>query len=55
LKKVVFVGDRGMLTAARRRDLSGVEGLATISALTHGELGDLIKPKGQKRSPEATR
>ena len=42
LKQIVFVGDRGMLTAARRRDLSGIEGLATISALTHGELADLI-------------
>lgn len=43
LKRIIFVGDRGMLTAARRRDLSGIEGLATISALTHGELADLIK------------
>ncbi len=43
LQKIVFVGDRGMLTAARRKDLSGIEGLSTISALTHGELADLIK------------
>jgi transposase len=42
LKQIVFVGDRGMLTAARRRDLRDIEGLATISALTHGELADLI-------------
>jgi len=43
LKKIVFVGDRGMLTAARRRDLAGIEGLSTISALTHGELADLLR------------
>ena len=43
LQKIVFVGDRGMLTAARRKDLKRIEGLATISALTHGELADLIK------------
>lgn len=43
LKRIIFVGDRGMLTAARRRDLSGIEGLATISALTHGELAELIR------------
>ncbi|MFT6180484.1 MAG: transposase [Paracoccaceae bacterium] len=43
LKRIIFVGDRGMLTAARRKDLSGIEGLATISALTHGELAELIK------------
>jgi transposase len=42
LKQIIFVGDRGMLTAARRRDLRDIEGLATISALTHGELADLI-------------
>lgn len=43
LKRVIFVGDRGMLTAARRKELSGIDGLATISALTHGELAELIK------------
>ena len=43
LEKIIFVGDRGMLTAARRRDLSGIEGLATICALTHPELADLLR------------
>ena len=43
LEKVVLVGDRGMLTAARLDDLRGIEGLSTISALTHHQLADLIK------------
>jgi transposase len=43
LESVIFVGDRGMLTAARRKVLRGIEGLRTISALTHPELADLRK------------
>ena len=45
LERVVFVGDRGMLTAARLTDLSAIEGLNTISALTHHQLADLLKRK----------
>lgn len=41
LEKIIFVGDRGMLTAARLNDLSGIDGLNTISALTHHQLADL--------------
>lgn len=43
LTKIVFVGDRGMLTAARINDLKGIDGLNTISALTHHQLADLVK------------
>ncbi len=42
LQRVVFVGDRGMLTAARLNDLRGIDGLNTISALTHHQLADLL-------------
>ena len=41
LQKIVFVGDRGMLTAARLEDLRSIDGLTTISALTHHQLADL--------------
>jgi len=43
LERVVFVGDRGMLTAARLDDLRDVDGLNTISALTHHQLADLVR------------
>ena len=43
LERIVFVGDRGMLTAARLDDLRGIEGLNTISALTHHQLADLVQ------------
>lgn len=43
LERVVFVGDRGMLTQARLEQLRGIEGLNTISALTHHQLADLLK------------
>ena len=43
LKKVVFVGDRGMVTKARLSELRDIEGLNTISALTHGQMNELIK------------
>ena len=42
LERVVFVGDRGMLTAARLEDLRDIAGLNTISALTHHQLADLL-------------
>jgi len=45
LERIVFVGDRGMLTAARLADLSTIEGLNTISALTHHQLADLLNRK----------
>ena len=43
LQRVVFVGDRGMLTEARLNDLRGIDGLNTISALTHHQLADLLR------------
>ncbi len=43
LERVVFVGDRGMLTAARLDDLRDIAGLNTISALTHHQLADLLR------------
>ncbi len=43
MERIVFVGDRGMLTAARLEDLSSIDGLNTISALTHHQLADLLK------------
>ena len=42
LETVIFVGDRGMLTAARLEALKGIAGLSTISALTHHQLADLV-------------
>ena len=45
LEKVIFVGDRGMLTAARLKALKGIAGLSTISALTHHQLADLVARK----------
>lgn len=43
LQRVVFVGDRGMLTEARLNDLRDIDGLNTISALTHHQLADLLR------------
>jgi len=43
LERVIFVGDRGMLTAARLDELRDIEGLSTISALTHHQLADLLR------------
>lgn len=47
LSRVVFVGDRGMLTSARlREDLHGVEGLGWISALRTTEIKRLVAGPG---------
>ena len=43
LEKVVFVGDRGMVTQTRLSELRDIEGLNTISALTHGQMHNLIE------------
>lgn len=43
LEHVVFVGDRGMITQARLSELRDIDGLNTISALTHGQMDDLLK------------
>lgn len=45
LKKVIFVGDRGMVTQANVQELQGVAGLHLISALTHKEIVALLERK----------
>jgi transposase len=42
---LIFVGDRGMITQASSRKLEGVEGLQTISALTHRQTVELLERK----------
>ncbi len=47
LSRVIFVGDRGMLTSARlREDFHGVEGLGWISALRTTEIQKLVAGSG---------
>lgn len=43
LKKVIFVGDRGMITQAKAQELKKVEGLQTITALTHRQIVELLE------------
>ncbi len=43
LKEVIFVGDRGMVTSTNVDKLNGVEGLHTISALTHRQIVELLE------------
>jgi transposase len=43
LREVTFVGDRGMITATNARKLETVQGLHTISALTHRQMFDLVE------------
>lgn len=43
LKKVIFVGDRGMLTQTNVKELQTVEGLHLISALTHQQIVTLLE------------
>lgn len=45
ISELIFVGDRGMITQANDRKLAGVEGLQTISALTHRQIVDLLQRK----------
>jgi transposase len=45
LKEVTFVGDRGMVTQANAEELKQVEGLHTISALTHRQIVQLVERK----------
>jgi len=45
LSELIFVGDRGMITQANGRKLKGVEGLQTISALTHRQIVELLERK----------
>jgi hypothetical protein len=45
LKELIFVGDRGMVTHSVEDKLKGVEGLSTISALTHRQIVSLLERK----------
>jgi hypothetical protein len=45
VKEILFVGDRGMITQANAQKVRGIEGLNTISALTHRQIVDLLKRK----------
>jgi hypothetical protein len=45
VKELVFVGDRGMITQASAEKLKGLEGLNTISALTHRQIVELLERK----------
>ena len=45
LKQITFVGDRGMVTQANAEQLKQVEGLHTISALTHRQIVELVERK----------
>lgn len=43
LEAVTFVGDRGMITQAKARELDRIEGLHTITALTHRQILELLQ------------
>lgn len=43
--EIVFVGDRGMITQANAAKVRGIDGLNTISALTHRQIVDLLVRK----------
>jgi transposase len=43
LEAVTFVGDRGMITQAKARELEKIEGLHTITALTHRQIVELLE------------
>lgn len=45
VEKIVFVGDRGMLTSCNREALKSVNDLQTITALTHPEILRLLERK----------
>ena len=45
IEKVIFVGDRGMITQSNTEALKDEEDLQTIGALTHGEMRTLLKEK----------
>jgi hypothetical protein len=45
IEKVIFVGDRGMLTHSKIEALKDEQDLQTISALTHGERRTLLERK----------
>src|SRR5260370_7358325 len=45
LEEIIFVGDRGMITKTVAEKIKGIEGLHTISALTHRQIVGLLERK----------
>jgi len=45
ISQLIFVGDRGMITQSSSPQLEGVQGLQTISALTHPQVVELLERK----------
>jgi len=45
VKEIIFVGDRGMITQANAEKVRGIDGLNTISALTHRQIVNLLVRK----------
>lgn len=45
VSELIFVGDRGMITQSNAAKLRGIEGLQTISALTHRQIVELLERK----------
>lgn len=45
ISQLIFVGDRGMITQTNSRKLEGIQGLQTISALTHRQIVALLERK----------
>src|SRR5207249_9157484 len=43
--EIIFVGDRGMITKTVADKIKGIEGLHTISALTHRQMVALLERK----------
>jgi transposase len=49
ISQLIFVGDRGMITQASSQQIKGVQGLQTISALTHRQTVELLERKVIRR------
>ncbi|NIO44187.1 MAG: IS1634 family transposase [Candidatus Aenigmarchaeota archaeon] len=45
MEEIIFVGDRGMVTKGNLEKVKNVEGLNTISALTHPQIKELLSRK----------
>jgi transposase len=45
IQEIIFVGDRGMVTRANYEKVKDIEGLRTISALTHRQIVELLNRK----------
>jgi hypothetical protein len=45
IERFIFVGDRGMVTQGRFEDIRKLKNINTISALTHGQLRELLNRK----------